>query len=124
MDKGISNYFTKGPVAAQPKAKVYYRKKNGMAITNMLDSLSKQKQMMISLLIFSATSILTFLDQFPNLRERIENQINGEHAHFLLQLIMHQRERSYLAIGLHQHLPLIKIMVTMISPLAWMTTTC
>jgi DNA polymerase alpha subunit A len=24
MDKGISNYFTKGPVVAQPKAKVWF----------------------------------------------------------------------------------------------------
>jgi len=47
QDKGISNYFTKGPVAVQPKAKVL-----PMALSPELllisYSLSKQKQMTIS----------------------------------------------------------------------------
>ena len=35
MDKGISNYFTKGPVAAQPKAKVCIAEHDKLLVTNI-----------------------------------------------------------------------------------------
>jgi hypothetical protein len=42
MDKGISNYFTKGPVIAQPKAKVQLLHK--MLKTTLLIGLARQNQ--------------------------------------------------------------------------------
>lgn len=47
MDKGISNYFTKGPAAAQQKPKVIATSLICLRIANC-DSLSKRRQMMTS----------------------------------------------------------------------------
>jgi hypothetical protein len=46
-DRGISNYFTKGPVIAQPKAKVCTGNPESMCFTNKLCSLSKPKRTQI-----------------------------------------------------------------------------
>lgn len=47
MDKGISNYFTKGPAVAQQKPKVIAMGLICLRIANR-GSLSKRRQMMIS----------------------------------------------------------------------------
>lgn len=69
MDKGISNYFTKGPVVAQPKAKVSQPPSFASASTKNYHSLLRQKQTTTSWRISLVKSTPMCLVLFYNQQE-------------------------------------------------------